>query len=431
MTKQIRSAVCALICLCMIMSLAACGSTVKISEVEQRPLAAPTQNERDEITDTVTSGANGFAFRLSAALMAGTGDESFICSPFSVWLPLAALANATDAQGKDALLSTIGASGIAEQDINRATSRMLYGLTNERDAAYGEHYNPLKIANALFVGQHVTLKPSFAQLFADHYRGTAMQVNFSSPQAVGTINKWVCEQTDGLITNIVERFDPETITAIANAIYFSDRWFDEFNPDETTEAVFHAPSGDTAAMYMLREGYALPYYEDDKMQAMPLQFATNGGMYILLPKAGSAKALLATMTNDDFAKIKSEYTFATGKLLLPRFCIESDVSNLKSALEALGVPLFDDEAAPLSGGLIEQDMPVWVSDALQKAAIRVDEQGATAAAVTVIDEATAAADDDETEPFEMICDRPFAFILYGNSYGGMHQVLFTGVVNQP
>jgi serine protease inhibitor len=38
---------------------------------------------------------------------------------------------------------------------------------------------------------------------------------------------------------------------------------------------------------------------------------------------------------------------------------------------------------------------------------------------------------DELEPFEMICDKPFAFVLYGRTYDGGSQVLFTGMVNEP
>jgi serine protease inhibitor len=34
-------------------------------------------------------------------------------------------------------------------------------------------------------------------------------------------------------------------------------------------------------------------------------------------------------------------------------------------------------------------------------------------------------------PFEMICNKPFVFILYENTYDGGVQILFTGVVNQP
>ena len=61
----------------------------------------------------VADGANDFAFRLGSALVKNTGDSNFVCSPYSVWLPLAALVNATDDENKAALTEVLGASGIA------------------------------------------------------------------------------------------------------------------------------------------------------------------------------------------------------------------------------------------------------------------------------------------------------------------------------
>jgi len=49
----------------------------------------------------------------------------------------------------------------------------------------------------------------------------------------------------------------------------------------------------------------------------------------------------------------------------------------------LGVPLFDTNAAPLTG-LVKENIPVWLSGTIQKAVIEVDEKGTTAAAVTVM-----------------------------------------------
>jgi serpin B len=67
-----------------------------------------------------------------------------------------------------------------------------------------------------------------------------------------------------------------------------------------------------------------------------------------------------------------------------------------------------------------------VDSAVQKAYIKVDEKGATAAAVTALAMAGTGMP-QPTEPFEMKCDKPFVFVLTGNS----GDVLFTGVVNQP
>jgi serpin B len=135
------------------------------------------------------------------------------------------------------------------------------------------------------------------------------------------------------------------------------------------------------------------------------------------------------MTADYFDTIRGNYDERPGTLKLPRFSIASDVMDLVDALEALGVPLFDGAALT---GLLEAQA-VGLSSAVQKAVIEVDEKGTTAAAVTVMtmDAASAFDEEERKPPFEMICDKPFVFVLYGRTIDGGSQVLFTGLVNRP
>jgi serpin B len=442
--KKIAMAVFASACLLTIACFLGCAvdnieddgkNAIHIVSVTAKELQAPVYGEDNPAASAAADGANDFAFRLGAALVCQTGDENFVCSPYSVWIPLAALVNATDNEHKAALVTALGAAGLGEAELNNAASRMLYDLTRQRDKKDAEEYgdggyhDPLKIANAIFVDTNVTLKKDFAQVFMDYYRGSSINVDFRSQDAVTAVNQWAGRNTEGLITNIVQEFDPATVAAIANAIYFSDRWGWEFDPNKTKSDTFHAPSGDTEAFYMLREGNEQVYYEDNRVQAMPLHFKTGGGMYIILPKDGDAAGLLSSMDSGYFDEIQENSDRREGTLLLPRFFIESDVMQLKDTLTELGVPLFDESAAPLTGLL--EEIPVWISSAVHKAVIKVDEKGTTAAAVTVIEGATSAGPPEPTEPFEMICNKPFVFILYGNTYDGGNQVLFTGVVNQP
>jgi serpin B len=101
--------------------------------------------------------------------------------------------------------------------------------------------------------------------------------------------------------------------------------------------------------------------------------------------------------------------------------------DLSESLKALGVPLFEEDSIT---GLI-QEYPLYISAAIQKALIKVDEKGTTAAAVTVIIAENTSAGPQPNVPFEMICDRPFMFILYDYTYENGAQILFTGIVNQP
>jgi serine protease inhibitor len=264
----------------------------------------------------------------------------------------------------------------------------------------------------------------------DYYRGVSMNVDFASPDAVAAVNRWARDNTNGLITEIVQKFDPDVRAAIANAIYFSDRWSWEFNPDNTQKDIFHSPVGETEAYYMRRNGSGR-YYEDDTVQAMPLGFETGGGMYIILPKDGNATGLLSSMTNEDFEKIQRGLEIAKGRLLLPRFSIKGDVMQLTETLTALGIPLTDALASPIDG-LIEDEAPLYVSSALHKAVIKVDEYGTTAAAVTEMEAASGSeGPPPPTKTFEMICDKPFVFVLYGDTVDNGSQILFTGMVNRP
>jgi len=102
-------------------------------------------------------------------------------------------------------------------------------------------------------------------------------------------------------------------------------------------------------------------------------------------------------------------------------------SDLKEALISLGIPLFED--SPLTG-LIKEN-PVVLTSAIQRALIKVDEKGTTAAAVTVITGDATSVGPQPSIPFVMICNKPFVFILCEYTADGGDQILFTGVVNKP
>ncbi|MDR2027968.1 MAG: serpin family protein [Treponema sp.] len=404
-------------------------TAMQIVPVTPRELQKP--EEVNPAARSVAAGANDFAFRLGAALAAQNDTtENMVCSPLSVWIPLTALVNAVKAQYKADLLTALGMPDIAEADINNGVSRMLYDLTRQRYKEYGQenYHEPIKIANAVFVDHDKTIKVDFAQAFMDYYRGSSIQVDFESPAAVAEVNDWVDKNTKGMIRNIIQEFDPATLAVLANAIYFFDRWDWEFNPAKTEPDTFYAPQGETEAFYMLREGDGQVYFEDKKLQALPLEFTTGGGLYILLPKDGDAAGLLASLTNDYFLAIQNGSSPAEGKLLLPRFSVEGDVMRLKDTLKAMDIPLFNDDSLT---GLIKEEN-VRISDALHKAVIEVDEKGTTAAAVTIFSmDATSAGPEPPGEPFEMNCNKPFVFILYDHTHDGGMQVVFTGMVNRP
>ncbi len=391
-----------------------------------------TTADKTQDQDVAQDEANGFALRFTEALLKQKKEgENLIASPYSAWLPLAALVNGCSGETQEQLLKVIGEAGIDAETLNQMVKAVNAGLSQEERRKsyeeYGETFeSPLKIANALFVQKDAAVNQTFAQLFSDNYDGKLFSVDFSDSSAANAINSWASEKTDGKITEIVDSFDADTVAAIANALYFSDSWSNQFLEENTTEGTFHGAKQDEDAEFMNQKLSDGIYYEDETMQAVVLWTTSGGQMVLCLPKDGySAEEALQSLTTEKLQKISgAEYRCV--QLSLPKFKLESKTFSIKEALEAMGVPLMQATDAALTEVLDNEAL--YISSAQQSAMVEVDENGLTAAAVTVMGLEKMALM-PETDPIELTFDSPFAFVLTGNGEDAGDQILFTGVVN--
>lgn len=200
------------------------------SETDENNQTADKTQDQDVARDE----ENGFALRFTEALLKQKKEgENLIASPYSAWLPLAALVNGCSGATQEQLLKVIGEAGIDAETLNQTVKAVNAGLSQEERRKsyeeYGETFeSPLKIANALFVQKDAAVNQTFEQLFSDNYDGKLFSVDFSDSSAANAINSWASEKTDGKIVEIVDSFDADTVAAIANALYFSDSWSSRF-----------------------------------------------------------------------------------------------------------------------------------------------------------------------------------------------------------
>ena len=397
------------------------------SQKQDQTAADKTQDQ-----DVARDEENGFALRFTEALLKQKKEgENLIASPYSAWLPLAALVNGCSGATQEQLLKVIGEAGIDAETLNQTVKAVNAGLSQEERRKsceeYGETFeSPLKIANALFVQKDAAVNQTFEQLFSDNYDGKLFSVDFSDSSAANAINSWASEKTDGKIVEIVDSFDANTVAAIANALYFSDSWSSPFLEENTTEGTFHGAKQDENAEFMNQKLSDGIYYEDETMQAIVLWTTSGGQMVLCLPKDGySAEEVLQSLTTEKLQKI-SGADYRCVQLSLPKFKLESNVFSIKEALEAMGIPLMQATDAALTEVLDNEAL--YISSALQSAMVEVDENGLTAAAVTAMGLEKMALM-PETDPIELTFDSPFAFVLTGNGEDAGDQILFTGVVN--
>ncbi|MCL2170380.1 MAG: serpin family protein, partial [Defluviitaleaceae bacterium] len=242
------------------------------------------------VTSNIYQAANDFAFRLTSTLLGASGDGNFVLSPFSVWLPLAALANVTCEELLPELLGALSLDcEVPTRQINRTVRQMLGRLTNE---GFSEHMpSPLSIANAIYTRDDYTLNSDFARIFAHYFMGELDQVNFLNPATADIVNAWAYEHTDGRIPQVVspDMFNELTAALIANAILFQGDWRWQFEPELTTRGNFYGAQGTTQAYLMERVfddvgNTTVMFFEDDEVEALQLLFQQGGAMTILLPR---------------------------------------------------------------------------------------------------------------------------------------------------
>ena len=395
----------------------ACVVKESPAQAESIPVTEEKQRETEEMRKVKETRAitemNGFSFELMDRLLEQKAvEENLVVSPYSVWLCLAALTNGTEESAKEELFASLGYPGLTQEAFNEIAQKF-----NDM---------PVQSANALFVSQNAEITEAFESVYTREYEGGLFTVDFADPKAVGKINTWASEKTEGNIEKILESIDPDTRAAIANAVYFSDGWSTVFLEENTAESTFYGIKQNQMVPFMNHRFSELPYYETENMQAVILSTNQGGQLCLMLPKAGySAEEVLATADQELLDAIQTAQR-NTVVLSVPRFCVKNEPFSVLEQLQEMGIVITDREKNLLTQ-LVEGEA-LTISQAMHSAMLEVDEKGMTAAAVTVMGLMRMAMP-RETEPIELVFEKPFAFLLTMNAEEMGSQVLFGGVVN--
>lgn len=172
------------------------------------------------------------------------------------------------------------------------------------------------------------------------------------------------------------------------------------------------------------------YYWGDKFAAVNQYFEAGGSMWFLLPDEGiTPEELLSDGEAMDFLFTADKNGWEKQKFLfvnksIPKFDVSSQL-DLTEGLQALGITdIFDPTVSDFTP-MADVDVPIVLSQASHAARVVIDEEGCTAAALTVLVDAGAAPPPDDEVDF--VQDRPFIFCIATNS--GLP--LFVGVLNNP
>ena len=376
-----------------------------------------TQNE------LVTSG-NVFAFDFFREMVKQENGGSVLVSPFSLQAALSMLAGGAEGETYDEIVSALGWEGFTIEEVNSLYSALSGGLVSvDKEVS-------LEIANSVWTQNDYPIKESYISSLSTNYDAEARSVDFKSPSTLGEINSWCSDKTHGMIPKMLDNINPYTKLMLLNALYFKGTWQDKFSSKKSSNGKFQTPSGSSKVKFMNDKRDCLGLYSEGfRICELPY----GGGYFtfdVILPDEGTDFDKFVSEFDDTFwAECRSKMRAYEVDLSLPVFSQDySSEDKIIPFLKDRGMTrAFEPFVAQF--GKISDDNSLFVGEILQKTAIKTDEKGSEAAAVTEIGMRIGSAGPDhevvviEVPKMTFKADRPFIYMIREISSG---TILFMG-----
>lgn len=346
-----------------------------------------------------------------------SGRDNIFISPYSIATALSVLANCSEeGEHVEELKAFLGYDGLTDEEFMEAQTLLMDELipskkewakdySEEELAELGMAF--VEFANAIYMDDQQIPCAEFESLAEELkvYQAEVEIKELESEETMEEINAWVKEKTHGLIESLLnEPLDPSMAVFLMNSVYFKGVWSNMFMEHLTDTQTFYGMDCESEVLMMHQQEF-YQYAENEEYQVITLPYNYGYQMNIYLPKdveecekwgeEGYIEALL-----------NEEYDFEQKEVILslPKFELEYD-TDLEDILKALGVEkIFEMNVYDrLCEGAISVDK------ILHKTALKVDENGTEAAAITAI--MTECAMVTESEPVEMRIDKPFYFTI--------------------
>ncbi len=381
--------------------LTACGEVKAQNLIDGvKPLQETGAGFEDNINYIITD----TSFDIFNALTAE--DENVVFSPLSVIYALSMTANGANGETLAQMEKVLGA------DINSLNNYIDYIVDN---LPSGEGYT-LDIANSIWFKDDENkfkVNEDFLRTVATFYDAGIYKAPFDNT-TLKDINNWVAQNTDGQITDILDKIDKDAIMYLVNAINFEAEWAKIYKENQVRDGEFTGSKGEKQpAEFMYSK--VNTYISGENYKG----FAKNykGGQYTfvaLLPDEGvTAEELIKQLSEKPTDGILYNSSPEKVYTSIPKFENTFD-TEMSEILKALGMPdAFDSRVSDFSK-MGEATVPgenICINRVIHKAHIRVAEKGTQAGAATVVEMVGESAAEPVQEPKEVYLDRPFVYMI--------------------
>jgi len=367
--------------------------------------------------------------RIFGVVERGSGGNLCL-APFSIQSALAMTYAGAEGTTKEQMAAALKfpkspeelASGFFE--LNGALRESLSGKQKEMS---------LHVANRLFGAVDFSFRPDFLALLEQKFSAPLETWDFKKnpARAAEAINRWVEEQTERRIRNLIPEnaLTKETALVLVNALYLKMPWAAEFPEAATQSLPFSVSGGQKVSVpTMVRTG-SLGYLKAEGFSVVGIPF--RGGDFqflIFLPQKPGNLSCPTARVLEMAASLPSEEV----RLFLPKFRLEPPTISLAEVLQSLGIKAAFDiprGSADFDGMAPRRpDDYLFLSDVFHKTFFALDEKGVEAAAATAVVMMRALAAPVQREPVEVRVNRPFFFAVQHRPTG---TCLFLGKIADP
>ena len=399
MKKVFSIILCICLLLCCLLSGCASSNHLASNDLMNGVKAQKVNLENVALDGEHAVGPADFAVRLLKEN--ADEDKNVLVSPISVLYALAMTANGANGNTLTQMETVLG---MPVSDLNAYLKVYADALPE------GEKYK-LSIANSIWFTDKdsFTVLPEFLQTNANYYNAGIYETPFDE-SARKEINKWVEENTDGMIEDILDNISSDAVMYLVNALAFDAQWQDIYTDRQVRDALFTTENGEEQEIELMYSEESR-YLEDADATGFLKYYADAKYAFVaLLPNEGvTVQEYLNTLSGERLTELLANPQEGIVNAAIPKFESEYAI-DLGEVLQTMGMTdAFDMDTADFSGLGAYTDGNIYISRVIHKTYIAVDERGTKAGAATAVEMEVGGA--MPQDPKQVYLDRPFVYMI--------------------
>jgi len=367
---------------------------------------------------TLIESENSFAFDIFKEILKSTSEtENIIISPLSISYALSMTVNGSSSATRDSMLKALRVENTTMDELNQSYKDLTTALLSVDKRVL------MSIANSVWIENNFVVKKPFTDILTSYYDAEAKSFDITDATAPAQINQWIEEHTNGLIKDMIDKLNDNTVMLLINAIYFKGKWQVQFDKNATSSRSFGKPDGSYADVPSMYQEDTHKVYQGSGFVMAEIPYGQgNFVMDIILPDNNSFSSVTPLLTDNNFNTWISSLSERKIKFYFPRFKYEFK-KELKDVLSLMGMEIAFTDAADFSN---ISDLSLLINEVTHQAFIETNEEGTEAAAATVVDVGTTSA--GPNDPLLIDVNHPFIYFIRETT---TNTIIFMGRVTDP